>query len=233
MAIVHNMDLPRRAAEKPLREVIRQRRATPHFETTPVDERDLQEILQAGLEAQSGYNLQPWRFVVVRDSKQKKRLREAAMGQEKVEEAPVVIVACGDTEGWHNGDLEEMLRLGNEHGFPVSGNESARQAVNSLLAGKGGTSAGIAADVNRWVNRHVMIAYTTMMWMAEALGYDTAPMEGFWEDKLKQVLGIPESVRVVALLAIGHRRGADKRYGGRFDRRRTVFADTWGRPLDL
>jgi nitroreductase len=29
----------------------------------------------------------------------------------------------------------------------------------------------------------VMIAMTTMMWMAEVLGYDTAPMEGFFEDK--------------------------------------------------
>jgi len=36
------------------------------------------------------------------------------------------------------------------------------------------------------------------------LGYDTAPMEGFQEDKVKELLKIPDSVRVVALLAIGH-----------------------------
>jgi nitroreductase len=231
MATVHNMDLGSATAEQPLSEIIRQRRATQHFEPTPVNERDLDRILWAGQEAPSGYNLQPWRFVVVRDPAQKKRLREAAMGQPKVEEAPVVVVACGDTEGWRLGDIEEMLRLGNERGFPESGNDSARQAVSSLLGGKGGTSAGIEADVTIWVNRHVMIAFTTMMWMAEALGYDTAPMEGFWEDKVKNVLGIPDSVRVVALLAIGHRRGPDKPYGGRFDRRRTVFANAWGQPL--
>ncbi len=228
MATVHNIDLARHAAEKPLSEVIRQRRATQHFDPTPVNEEDLEQILWAGLEAPSGYNLQPWRFVVVRDPEQKKRLRAAAMDQPKVEEAPVVIVACGDTEAWRKNDLEEMLRLGNEHGFPESGNDSARRAVNSLLGGQGGTAAGINGDVNLWVNRHVMIAYTTLMWMAEALGYDTAPMEGFWEDKVKQVLGIPEPVRVVALLAIGRRRGADKLYGGRFDQRKTVFADRWG-----
>jgi nitroreductase len=76
-----------------------------------------------------------------------------------------------------------------------------------------------------------MIAYTTMMWMAEALGYDTAPMEGFLEDKVKDVLKIPQRVRVVALLAIGRRKGPDKPYGGRFDPSRTVFADEWGKKI--
>jgi len=231
MATVDNIELGRGTAEKPLSEAIRQRRATPHFAATPVNEADLDKILWAGEEAPSGNNLQPWRFVVVRDPEQKKRLREAAMGQAKVEEAPVVIVACGDTEGWRHGDVEEMLRLGNEHGFPESGNEGARRGISKNLSGQGGTAGGTGGDINVWVNRHVMIAFTTMMWMAEVLGYDTAPMEGFWEDKVKQVLGLPDSVRVVALLAIGHREGPDKRYGGRFDRRRTVFADAWGRPL--
>ncbi|MFB3915313.1 MAG: nitroreductase family protein [Terriglobales bacterium] len=225
--------LAERPPEKLLSEVVRERRATPHFAPTPIPDHDLREIIQAGLEAPSGYNLQPWRFLVVRDPQQKKRLREAAMGQAKVEEAPVVIVACGDTEGWKKGDLDDMLRLGNERGFPESGNDSARQAVGNLLSGKGGEAAGISQNNQVWVNRHVMIAFTTIMWMAEALGYDTAPMEGFWEDKVKQVLNIPPEVRVIALLAIGHRAGDDKKYGGRFDWSHTVFADEWGKPLKV
>jgi nitroreductase len=231
MATLRDFSVANQAVEKNLSEVIRARRATPHFDSTPVPEEDLKRILWAAAEAPSGYNLQPWRFVVVRDPQQRRRLSEAAMGQAKVAEAPVVIVACGDTEGWRKGDLEEMLRLGNEHGFPASGNDGARQAVNNLLGGKGGTAAGIHGDVNIWVNRHVMIAVTTLMWMAEALGYDTAPMEGFWEDKVKQLLHIPDSVRVVALLAIGHRKGPDKPYGGRFDMQRTVFGEEWGKAI--
>src|SRR5512141_1768775 len=163
--------------ERPLSEALRERRATPSFDSTPIPDQDLKAILEAGLEAPSGYNLQPWRFVVVRDPEQRKRLRAAAMGQPKVEEAPVVIVACGDSQGWSKGDLEEMLRMGNEHGFPTSGNDGARQAVTGLLSGKAGTAAGIDQDIRIWLNRHVMIAFTTMMWMAEVLGYDTAPME--------------------------------------------------------
>ncbi len=233
MATLHEVKPESKAPEKPLSELVAQRRATPHFESTPVPEEHLKKILWAGLEAPSGYNLQPWRFVVVRDPEQRRSLRAAAMDQAKVEEAPVIIVACGDPAGWRNGDLEDMLRLGNERGFPESGNASARQAVTALLGGHGGTAAGIAGDVNIWVNRHVMIAFTTMMWMAEALGYDTAPMEGFWEDKVRETLGIPESVRVVALLAVGRRKGPDKPYGGRFDLRRLVFADEWGKGIRI
>ncbi len=233
MATLRDVNLARQTVEKKLSDAIQERRATQHFESTPVPDEDLERILWAGMEAPSGYNLQPWRFLVVRDPEQRRRLREAAMGQLKVEEAPVVIVACGDTEGWREGDLEQMLRLGNQHGFPESGNEGARRAVTTLLGGEGGTAAGISRDVNIWVNRHVMIAFTTMMWMAEVLGYDTAPMEGFFEDKVTQVLGIPDPVRVVALLAIGHRKGQDKPYGGRFDTEQIVFADTWGKPIKI
>ena len=77
-----------------------------------------------------------------------------------------------------------------------------------------GNAGGLAPDFAVWANRQTMIAFTTMMWMAEVLGYDTAPMEGFYEDQVKATLGIPAHVRVVALLAIGHRKGEDKRLRG-------------------
>ena len=99
------------AAEKPLSLAIKERRATPSFADVPIHTADLEKIIRAGLEAPSGYNLQPWRFVVVRDREQKKKLRQAAFDQPKVEQASAVIVACGDPQGWKEGDLEEMLRM--------------------------------------------------------------------------------------------------------------------------
>jgi nitroreductase len=85
--------------EKKFSDAVRERRATPAFSSDPIDDGDLKKIVCAGLEAPSSYNLQPWRFVVVRDPEQRKRLCVAAMNQDQVEQAPVVIVACGDTEG--------------------------------------------------------------------------------------------------------------------------------------
>lgn len=226
--------MARVAGEKLLSQVVQERRATPSFEEVPIHSADLEKIIRAGLAAPSAYNLQPWRFVVVRDREQKKKLRQAAFSQKKVEEASAVIVACGDPEGWKNGDLEESLRLGREHGYGDDAKrDKDRSSVQRFLGGNPGTSGGLAPSVDLWVNRHVMIAFTTMMWTAETLGYDTAPMEGFEEDKVKALLKIPERVRVVALLAIGHRNGADKVFAGRFEPARTVFADEWGKGLDF
>jgi nitroreductase len=221
------------STERPLSEAIRERRATPSFEPTAIPEDDLRQILRAGLEAPSGYNLQPWRFVMVRDPEQRKRLQAAAMGQPKVGEAPVVIVACGDAKGWSN-HFDEIFEEGNRRGIgSKEGNEKVKQMLQGFLGGTPGDAAGLAPDYGVWLNRHTMIAFTTMMWMAECLGYDTAPMEGFVESQVRQVLAIPDHVRVVALLAIGKRKGPDKPHGGRLPSLKTVFADTWGNGLSF
>jgi nitroreductase len=221
------------AGEKLLSEVVKERHATPSFEDVPIHTADLDKIIHAGLQAPSGYNLQPWRFVVVRDREQKKKLRAAAFGQSKVEEASAVVVACGDPDGWKNGDLDEMIRLAKEHGYGgEKEHQGVRATIQAFLGGAPGKAGGVEPTLDLWANRHVMIAFTTMMWTAETLGYDTAPMEGFEEDKVKALLKIPGRVRVVALLAIGRRKGPDKPYGGRFDPARTVFGEEWGKKLE-
>ena len=211
--------------EKTLSQAIAQRRATPSFDGSPLPNEDLKKILEAGLRAPSGYNMQPWRFIVVRSPEQLRRLRWASFNQAKVEEASAVIVACGDADGWRTGDLEEMLRMDCEGGMPENYAEQARQNIPNYLSNH--------PNLTAWLNKHVMIAFTTMMLMAEVLGYDTAPMEGFEQEKVREVLKLPLSYHVVALLALGHVSGADKFDGGRFSMGITVFENEFGRPIKL
>ena len=164
---------------------------------------DLRQILDAGLHAPSGYNMQPWRFVVVQSPEQKKRLRAASYNQGKVEEASAVIVACGDADGWRK-DLDLMLEQGRKGGMPESYASQAQISVPNYL------SSFNTAQMQGWLNKMVMLAFTHMMLMAEVMGYDTAPMEGFEQDKVHEVLRLPLSYWVVALLAIGHVKGPDK-----------------------
>jgi nitroreductase len=209
--------------EKTLSRAIAERRASPSFDESPIPDADLQKILQAGLHAPSGYNLQPWRFIVVRSPEQKKRLRAASFNQAKVEEASVMIVACGDADGWRSGDLDEMLRLGRLGGMPENYAEQAKTTIPNYLSNH--------PNMPLWLNRQVMLAFTHMLLMAEVLGYDTAPMEGFEEDKVHEVLKLPLSYSVVALLGIGHLQGPDKFHGDRFNMARTVFAEEYGKPI--
>jgi nitroreductase len=210
--------------EKSLSQAIRERRATPSFDGAPIPIEDLHRILEAGLSAPSGYNMQPWRFIVVRGEEQKKRLRAAAYNQGKVEEASAVIVACGDADGWRK-DLEMMLQQGLAGGMPEGYADQARSSVPNYL------SRFSSEEMHGWLNKMVMIAWTHMMLMAEVMGYDTAPMEGFEQDKVHEVLRLPLSYWVVALLAVGHLKGPDKFVGGRFEMSHTVFAEEFGKPL--
>lgn len=208
--------------EKTLSEAIEQRRSTPSFDGKPIPDADLQRILDAGLSSPSGFNLQPWRLIVVRSADQLRRLRAAAYNQPNVEEASVVIAACGDKDGWRT-DTEEMIRMGLERGMTESYAEMARMSVREYL--------GDNPDLASWLNRQVMVAVTTMMWMAEVLGYDTALTEGFEPEKISEVLKLPLSYVPVTLLGIGHLKGADKFDGGRFSTQRTIFDGEYPKPM--
>jgi nitroreductase len=210
--------------KKTLSQAIQERRATTSFDGTLIPGEDLRQILDAGLHAPSGFNLQPWRFIVVQSPEQKKKLRAASYNQGKVEEASAVIVACGDADGWRR-DLDLMLEHGRKGGMPESYAAQAQNSVSNYL------SSFSSGQMQAWLNKQVMLAFTHMMLMAEVMGYDTAPMEGFEQDKVHEALRLPLSYWVVALLAVGHLKGTDKFYGGRFDIGHTVFGEEFGKPL--
>ena len=212
--------------EKTLEDAIRERRSTPSFDGAPLPVEDLEQIVNAGLLAPSGYNMQPWRFVVVQSPDQKRKLRAASYNQAKIEEASVVIVACGDADGWRR-DLDLVLQKGLAGGMPESYAAQARSSVPKYMA------SFTTDQMHAWLNKHVTIAFTHMLLMAEVLGYDTAPMEGFEQEKVREVLRLPLSYWVVALLAIGKGQGADKFNGGRFEMNHTVFGEEFGKPLQL
>ncbi|HEV2708441.1 MAG TPA: nitroreductase family protein [Pyrinomonadaceae bacterium] len=204
---------------KPFTEAILERRATQSFLPDEVPQEYLDAILRFGTQAPSGYNLQPWRFVVVRDAENRRRLQQVAFRQAKVAEAPVVVIAVGMKEEWKE-TAGEVFREGAARGAgnPATVEQYSRQAVGFVST----------IDAPKWVTRQTMIALTTMMYAAEVYGFDTAPMEGFDAEGVKREFGIPEEGEVVALLAIGRGREPDKPYTGRFPLSRVVYAEQFG-----
>ncbi|HYK63674.1 MAG TPA: nitroreductase family protein [Patescibacteria group bacterium] len=124
-------------------EAIVERRSTPSFDGSPVLDEVLKTILSSGIEAPSSYNLQPWRFIVVRDAQQKRRLREAAMGQSKVEEAGAIIVCCGDPEASRGPNLDDMLAEAARQGFTQQQNQTARETIGRLFSAEPGETFGL------------------------------------------------------------------------------------------
>jgi nitroreductase len=77
-------------------EAIKGRRSVRSFRPDPIPEKDLRTILEAAVMAPSAGNCQPWEFVIVREEERKRRLAEAAHGQDFIAEAPVVVVVCAN-----------------------------------------------------------------------------------------------------------------------------------------
>jgi nitroreductase len=89
-------------------DAIMQRRSVRKYSPSPIPEQDLKKILEAGRQAPSAANRQPWHFIVVRDEAQKKRLAEACSGQSWMADAAAIIAGLGKpqvSDKWHPVDV--------------------------------------------------------------------------------------------------------------------------------
>jgi len=78
------------------------RKSVRSYTDQPVTPEQVETILKAAMAAPSGMNIQPWRFVVVREQSIKDSL---AVGFNKmIAKAPVAIVVCGKTTGKLGGE---------------------------------------------------------------------------------------------------------------------------------
>jgi nitroreductase len=79
-------------------EAIRTRRSIRHYRPEAVERDKLLRVLEAGRLAPSARNEQEWRYIIVEDASMRQKLMQAASNQTFVAEAPVVIVACAETD---------------------------------------------------------------------------------------------------------------------------------------
>lgn len=77
-------------------EAVRSRKSVRTYAETPVPEESLTRILEAARVAPSASNRQPWYFIVVTDSEERKIISRGRYAK-FVTESPIVIVGCADT----------------------------------------------------------------------------------------------------------------------------------------
>jgi nitroreductase len=87
---------------------IMERRSIRSYQSKPVPEKDLRTILEAGRQAPSAANRQPWHFVVVRDQENKGKLAAACAKQTWLADAGAIIAGVGRpsvSENWYSVDV--------------------------------------------------------------------------------------------------------------------------------
>ena len=76
-------------------DAIRSRRSVRSYDSRPIPAEVLERLKESLRLAPSACNYQPWRFVLVTEPEMKQKLALAAMNQQFIAEAPLIVVGCG------------------------------------------------------------------------------------------------------------------------------------------
>lgn len=79
-------------------DAIKTRKSVRAYLDQPIEDEKLNLVMEAARLAPSASNRQEWRFVLVRDAETRRQLAAAARNQDFVGQAPVLIVACAETD---------------------------------------------------------------------------------------------------------------------------------------
>jgi nitroreductase len=212
-----------------LKDSIEHRRAARSFRPDPIPPALLEEIFRLGVRAPSGYNLQPWRFIAVREQANKEKLKACAFDQRQVGEAPVVLICCGDRRVAQSEYIESVIQLGKDAGaLNDAYAEVMRQKIAALFEYR-----PCFESLEAWTNRQTMLAVAHLMIAAKSFGVDSCPMEGFVSARVKEAFNIPPEVDVCCLLVLGYAAEPFKPYGGRFGTDRVFYGESFGEPFQL
>ena len=75
-----------------------------------VSDETIKTLLEAAMAAPSAVAKDPWRFVVIRDSRMLARIADALPNGKMLATAPVGIVVCGDLDAAHDRQLSYLLQ---------------------------------------------------------------------------------------------------------------------------
>ena len=177
-------------------EVIRIRRSIRKFKPDPIPDEKVRLLLESARLAPSGTNTQPWRFIVVRDDDTKAKLQRAAHNQRHIKRAPVIIVCCADLEAFKEfpARVDELIGSG---ALPERTREVFIPYIEKGMRTVTKDALMVAAAAN------VAIAIEHIVLQAVEIGLGTCWVRWYEDEKVKEILDIPDNIEVMALLPVG------------------------------
>lgn len=92
-----------------LLEEIKSRRSVRAYSDKPVSDEVINEIVEAGRLAPSWVNVQPWKFIIIRDEATKELLYRASGEQKQVLAAQAIIACIADMSAWENKNFGKVI----------------------------------------------------------------------------------------------------------------------------
>lgn len=178
-------------------DVLSTRRSVHQYTDEELDDETLNRIFERVRYAPSGYNLQPWEFLVLREDETQERLKDAANGQDHVAEAAAAVVVLGNTDPAAHAEavFDDWL---DKNYIP---NEEVRDA---LMENVDAMAAMGASERRVWTTRSTALAAMTLMTAAWDAGVASCPMEGFDAAAVADGFDVPDGYEPVMLVTLGY-----------------------------
>ncbi len=198
-----------------IKEAIVNRRSIKHFDPEhQMTEAEIHELMSHVILSPTAFNIQHWRFVRVIDPAKRQQIQAASFGQTQVTEASLLLVLCADLNAWE----KQPKRYWRE----------APQDVQDFL---------LPAIADYYTNHHQAqrdecfrsssIAAMSIMLMAQEMGYDSCPMDGFDFDKVAKIINLPHDHIITMMMVVGKKKVDARPRAGQLPLNEVFFDDSF------
>jgi len=192
---------------------IKERRSVKHYETNhKLTNDEINQLISSAVLSPTSFNIQNWRFVLVKDTEVRKQIRAAAWDQAQVTDSSLLIVICADLKSWKDNPAQYWVNAPKEaQDFLVPAMGPFYEGKDELQRDEAMRSCGIAAQ--------------TIMLAAKSMGYDSNPMIGFDQGKVAEIIKLPENHVISMLMVVGKQTQPAMPRGGQLPLDKVVFTD--------
>ena len=195
----------------------------PRFSAQDIADDCLARVIEVARLAPSEWNLQTWRWIVVRSDAAKKYLEAATYIKVPLSSAPVILICLADTLAWKSAPqyLQEMIA--SRKITEEEGHEALRQLREYYSSSP--EIAKRTALANAFVAVHQIL-----------LGAAECNLSAYWvtefdEAKIKTHFHIPDHFLVAALLPIGYGEEVPVAASPRLPLRSFIYQEKFGEPI--
>lgn len=172
-------------------EAIETRRSLKHYDPHHrLTEAEVARLIELAKIAPSSFNMQNYRFVIVRDAELRKQIRAVAWNQAQVTDASLLVILCADL----NAHVKNPARYWSH--APQAVQDILVPALTPFYDGK-------PQLIRDEAMRSTGLAGMTLMLAARGLGYDSCPMVGFDADTVAKLIRLPADHAISFMVAIG------------------------------
>ena len=193
-------------------DTIKKRRSVKIFDKThKFADKEIEKILSLAMLSPTSYNIQHWRFLIVKDTELRKKIRESSFDQAQVTDASLLLILCADLKAWENARECWKNAPKETQDFLLKDIKMTFQNNEQLERDEAIRSIGIASQ--------------TIMLAVKSAGYDSCPMIGFEQKKVANLINLPKNYIIGMMLAIGRAEKPANPRGGQLSMDKVVFTD--------